>query len=111
MLKNVCSFTPDYLAHLRSISTPDALRASECIIQFPFAPTPLEEKTEEELAKTAERRKEQGKKLQEIAAKNRAEQLQRKENELQRLSALKENKGSDTKREWMVRVLIPLTLS
>ncbi|EKM83345.1 hypothetical protein AGABI1DRAFT_116869 [Agaricus bisporus var. burnettii JB137-S8] len=104
MLKNVCSFTPDYLAHLRSISTPDALRTSECIIQFPFAPTPLEEKTEEELAKTAERRKEQGKKLQEIAAKNRAEQLQRKENELQRLSALKENKGSDTKREWMSRL-------
>jgi actin-related protein 5 len=102
MLKNVCSFTPDYLAHLRSLSSPNALRASECIIQFPFIPTALEEKTEEELAKTAERRKEQGKKLQEIAAKNRAEQLQRKENDLQRLTALKEIKGLDTKREWMV---------
>ncbi|KAF9443619.1 chromatin remodeling complex subunit, partial [Macrolepiota fuliginosa MF-IS2] len=100
MLRNVCSFVPDYIAHLRSINSPEALRASECIIQFPFVIPVQEEKTEEELARISEKRKEQGKKLQEMAAKNRAEKLLQKENDLQYLTALKEGKGSDSKREW-----------
>lgn len=107
MLRNVCSYTPDYLTHLRSLNSPDALRASECIIQFPFTLPVQEEKTEEELARIAEKRKEQGKKLQEMAAKNRAEKLLQKENDLQYLTALKEGKASDTKREWMVRIPSP----
>lgn len=35
------------------------------------------EKTEEEMARTAERRKEQGRRLQEIAAKQRTEKARR----------------------------------
>jgi actin-related protein 5 len=102
MLRNFCSFVPDYLAHVRSLVSPDALRASECIIQFPYTVPVTEEKTEEELARIAEKRKEQGKKLQEMAAKNRAEKLLQKENDLQYLTALREGKGSDSKREWTV---------
>jgi actin-related protein 5 len=75
ILRTVCSFSPDYVAHIRSLASPSALRSSECIIQFPFALPVQEEKTEEELARIAERRKEQGKKLQEIAAKNRMEKV------------------------------------
>lgn len=108
MLRNVCSFAPDYPAHLRSLKSPDALRASECIIQFPFALPVQEEKTEEELTRIAEKRKEQGKKLQEMAAKNRAEKLLQKENDLQYLTSLREGRGSDTKREWMVRSFPPI---
>ncbi|KAJ3562095.1 hypothetical protein NP233_g9789 [Leucocoprinus birnbaumii] len=100
MLKNLCSFVPDYLAHVRSLKSPEALRASECIIQFPFAAPVQEEKTEEELAKIAEKRKEQGKKLQEMAAKNRAEKLQQKENDLQYLTSMREGRASDSRREW-----------
>lgn len=44
-------------------------------MQFPFALPVVEEKTEEELAKIAEKRKEQGRKLQEIAAKTRLEKV------------------------------------
>ena len=44
-------------------------------MQFPFTLPVTEEKTEEELAKMAEKRKEQGKKLQEMAAKMRVEKV------------------------------------
>jgi actin-related protein 5 len=49
------------------------LKAQQIIVQFPFNAPATEEKTEEELARIAERRREQGKKLQEIAAKARLE--------------------------------------
>jgi len=45
------------------------------VIQFPFALPVVEEKTEEELARITEKRKEQGKKLQEIAAEKRREKV------------------------------------
>lgn len=75
MLHNFCEFAEDYPATLRSLKTPANLRASERVIQFPFALPIVEEKTEEELARIAEKRKEQGKKLQELAAKNRMEKV------------------------------------
>ncbi|KAF8554536.1 actin-like ATPase domain-containing protein [Imleria badia] len=99
MLHNFCEFAEDYPATLRSLKIPANLRASERIIQFPFALPVVEEKTEEELARISEKRKEQGKKLQELAAKNRMEKLTQKETDLQYLLNLKEGR-SDNKREW-----------
>jgi hypothetical protein len=75
MLQNFCEFSPDYASNLRNLSDPLNLRLSERIIQFPFAQPIVDDKTEEELAKIAERRKEQGRKLQEIAAKSRQEKV------------------------------------
>ena len=75
MLQNFCEFAPDYMALLRTLKEPSNLRAAERIIQFPFAQPIFEEKTEEELARLAEKRKEQGRKLQEIAAKARQEKV------------------------------------
>lgn len=75
MLHNVGEFATDYPSMLRSLKIPAIMRASERIIQFPFALPVVEEKTEEELARIAEKRKEQGKKLQEMAAKNRMEKV------------------------------------
>lgn len=54
---------------------PFKLKASEVIIQFPYTLPVTEEKTEEELARIAEKRKEQGYKLQEMAAKKRTEKV------------------------------------
>lgn len=51
------------------------MRAHEKVLQFPFSAPTTEEKTEEELAKIAERRREQGRKLQELAAKAREEKV------------------------------------
>lgn len=75
MMQNFCEFATDYPALLRTLADPLHLRASERIIQFPFSTPAAEEKTEEELARIAERKREQGRKLQEIAAKARMEKV------------------------------------
>ncbi|KAH9949526.1 actin-like ATPase domain-containing protein [Amylocystis lapponica] len=100
MLQSFCEFVPDYPALLRTLAEPRALRAAECIVQFPFTLPVLEEKTEEELARIAERRKEQGRKLQEIAAKTRMDKLVQKERDLQYLVSLRERRDEESKKEW-----------
>ena len=73
MLQTFCEFSNDYSSLLRSLSDPAALSKSGKIIQFPFSQSAVDEKTEEEQARLAEKRKEQGKRLQEMAAKARME--------------------------------------
>jgi actin-related protein 5 len=75
MLQNFCEFSSDYPALLRSLSDPVALARLGKIIQFPFSQPTVDEKTEEEQARLAEKRKEQGKRLQEMAAKVRMEKV------------------------------------
>lgn len=75
MVRNVCSFAPDYREFAKSLREPDAIRQNETIIQFPFTAVVAEEKSEEELQRIAEKRREQGKKLQEIAAKARMDKV------------------------------------
>ena len=75
MLHNFCEFAADYPLLLRTFRDPLKIRESDRIIQFPFSIPIVEEKTEEELARIAERRKEQGRKLQEMAAKTRSEKV------------------------------------
>lgn len=75
MMQNHCEFTSDYPSLLRDFNDPIKLQQSERIIQFPFVVPIVEEKTEEELNKASERRKEQGRKLQEMAAKSRMEKV------------------------------------
>lgn len=102
------------------LKDPLKLRASEIVVQFPFALPVVEEKTEEELARISEKRKEQGRKLQEIAAKARMEkvrnhvtrfphrtdvrflQLLQKESDLQYLLTLRESREGSSKRDWIV---------
>lgn len=60
---------------MRKLKDPNEIRAHEKVIQFPFATPTTEEKTEEELARIQERRREQGRKLQELAAKAREEKV------------------------------------
>lgn len=75
MLQNFCEFSTDYLGQLRTLKDPLQLQKIERIIQFPFILPTFEEKSEEELARLAEKRKEQGRKLQELAAKTRMEKV------------------------------------
>jgi actin-related protein 5 len=75
IFQNLCEFSPDYTTLLRKLKNPAELRAQDKIIQFPFSAPVESEKTEEELARAAERRREQGKKLQEIAAAKRLEKV------------------------------------
>ena len=75
MLQSFCEFSGDYPSHLRSLGDPATLSRSGKIIQFPFSQSAVDEKTEEEQARLTERRKEQGKRLQEMAAKARIEKV------------------------------------
>lgn len=75
MLQTFCEFSPDYPSNLRNMKDPLNIRLSERIIQFPFAQPIIDDKTEEEVARLAEKRKEQGRKLQEIAARSRQEKV------------------------------------
>ncbi|KAH8120692.1 chromatin remodeling complex subunit [Phellopilus nigrolimitatus] len=72
----------------------------ERVIQFPFAAPTENEKTEEELARGAERRRLQGKKLQEIAAQKRAEKLADMEEWLQHLTELLDRRETISGEEW-----------
>jgi actin-related protein 5 len=77
MLQTHCSFAvPSYHSLLSSLKQPSTLTASTRIIQFPFTTLVQEEKTDEELARIAEKRKEQGRKLQEISAAKRIEKVE-----------------------------------
>ena len=101
MLQTFCEFSPDYPALLRRLKDPLQLRgAAERIVQFPYALPVAEEKTEEELARIAERKKEQGRKLQEIAARSRVEKLLQKENDLAHMLSVRERREEETKKEW-----------
>ncbi|KAH9977560.1 actin-like ATPase domain-containing protein [Russula compacta] len=101
VLHSFCEMSPDYTALLRRLQDPLQLRAVERIIQFPFVLPAADERTEEELARAAEKRREQGKKLQEMAAKARLEKLVQKESDLQYLTNLKERRAEETRREWL----------
>lgn len=75
MLQNFCEFATDYTALLRKLKDPLNMRSVGQIIQFPFVQPVTEEKTEEELVRIAEKRKELGRKLQEMAATKRMEKV------------------------------------
>lgn len=104
IFQNVCQIHPDYTSLLRVLRDPAQMRVHDRIIQFPYINPSDAEKTEEELARTAERRKEQGKRLQEIAAKQRTEKLMQNSHDLENLLMLKKEKLAIKKAEWLVRL-------
>lgn len=92
MYQETCYFSSDYESELRSLADPVKMAAMTRIVQFPYSQpvsdSPIQylitwnklitklqdvaEKTEAELAAAADRRREQGKRLQEMQAKQRA---------------------------------------
>jgi len=104
MLQSFCEISEDYQDTLRRLRDPANLRAAEKIVQFPYTVTLEQEKTEEELARAAEKRKEAGRRLQEQAAKARSEKLLQKENDLQYLIDIKDWKEKEKKSEFNARL-------
>lgn len=70
-----CYVSGDYKNELGSYFLPGFLEEKDRIVQFPFAETVKLEKSQEELDKIAEKRKESGRRLQEQAAKARLEKV------------------------------------
>jgi actin-related protein 5 len=75
------------------------LEDRDLIIQYPFTEHVVVEKTEEELARIAERKKESGRRLQEQAAKLRLERLVKKEQELEYYKSLQRKLMQESKKE------------
>lgn len=83
MVREHCYLSKDYDNELRTYLDWTGLEDRERIIQYPYTEEVIIQKTEEELAKIAERKKESGRRLQEQAAKMRLERLMKKEQELE----------------------------
>jgi actin-related protein 5 len=70
--------SPDYAADMARLQHPTAVADLDRVIQAPYSiKTAAEEKTEEEVAELAERRRQQMRNMQELAAKQRAEKVRR----------------------------------
>ncbi|RPA91926.1 actin-like ATPase domain-containing protein [Choiromyces venosus 120613-1] len=100
LMKDHCYVSPNYKEEVANYLRPETLLEKDRIIQFPFTETIKVEKSQEELDRIAERRKESGRKLQEQAAKVRLEKLIKKEQELAFLKTLQARQESDSKRDF-----------
>lgn len=75
LMMDHCYISGDYREEVMNYLNPDVLDEKDRVIQFPFVETVKIEKSQEELDRIAERRKESGRKLQEQAAKARLEKV------------------------------------
>ena len=83
-IRQYCYLSNDYVPELSGYLDWSGLEEErDIIIQYPFTEQVVVEKSAEELARIAERKKESGRRLQEQAAKMRLEKLMKKEQDLE----------------------------
>lgn len=99
MIREHCYVSKDYAAELSGYLDWSGLEDRDHVIQYPFTELAVVEKSEEELARIAERKREGGRRLQEQAAKMRLEKLIRKEQELDYFKDLQQRLLNQTKKE------------
>lgn len=99
MVREHCFVAKDYDTEIKTYLDWTGLEDRNHIIQYPFTEHIVIEKSEEELARIAERKREGGRRLQEQAAKMRLEKLIRKEQELEYYKQLQQRLSSQTKKE------------
>lgn len=99
MVREHCYIAQDYQEELSHYLDWTGLEDRDHIVQWPFTETIVPQKTEEQLAIAAEKRKENGRRLQEQAAKMRLDKLVRKEEELEYYKDLQRRLAAMTKKE------------
>jgi actin-related protein 5 len=99
MLRDHCYVSQDYNEELKDYLDWTGLEDRDIVIQYPFTEEVVIQKTEEELARIAEKKKESGRRLQEQAAKARLEKLMRKEEELENFKNLQQQITDVSKKE------------
>ena len=99
LVREHCYVSQNYEQELCQYLDWTGLEERDHVIQFPFTEQVVVQKTEEELARAAEKRKESGRRLQEQAAKMRLEKLIRKEQELVYYKDLQQRVQATTKKE------------
>ena len=100
MIREHCHVSANYEEELTRYLDWSGLEERDHVIQWPFTEHVVVEKSEEELARIAERKREGGRRLQEQAAKMRLEKLVRKEQELEYYKDLQQRLvGTQSKKE------------
>ncbi|KKA29299.1 hypothetical protein TD95_005408 [Thielaviopsis punctulata] len=102
MLRDFGYISTDYDNELAHYLDWTGLEDRDIVVQYPYTEEVVIQKSEEELARIAERKKESGRRLQEQAAKMRLEKLMQKERQLDEYkklhTMLQEANKKDTKR-------------
>ena len=99
MVREHCYVSQTYDAEMKTYLDWSGLEERDHIVQYPYTEHTVIEKTEEELARIAERKRESGRRLQEQAAKMRLEKLVRKEQELEYYKDRQQRIGAQSKKE------------
>ncbi|KAK4991133.1 Actin-related protein 5 [Elasticomyces elasticus] len=99
LVRQHCYVSQDYSRDSVAFLDWTGLEDRDVVVQMPFTERVEIQKTEEELARAAEKRKEGGRRLQEQAAKMRLDKLIRKEQELEYYKELQQKLAIATKKE------------
>ncbi|KAI0132296.1 hypothetical protein BJ170DRAFT_680183 [Xylariales sp. AK1849] len=99
MLRDHGYVSKAYDDEIRSYLDWTGLEDRDIVIQYPFTEDVIIQKSEEELARITERKKESGRRLQEQAQKMRLERLMRKEQELEYFKNLQERIANANKKD------------
>lgn len=99
LVREHCYVSQNYEEELSQYLEWTGLEDRNRIVQFPYVEQVVVQKTEEELAAAAEKRKESGRRLQAQAAKMRLEKLKRKEEEFEYYQQLQAQLQDQTKKE------------
>ncbi|KAI9700631.1 MAG: Nuclear actin-protein involved in chromatin remodeling [Candelina mexicana] len=100
MIREHCYVSTDYEQELSGFLDWTGLEDRDHVLQYPFTEQVVVEKSQEELERIAEKRREGGRRLQEQAAKMRLEKLIRKEQELEYYKELQQRGTTETKKEF-----------
>lgn len=100
IIKNHAYVSTDYASELHTFLDMENLESKDVVIQVPVDVAPEKnKKSEEELARQAEKRKEQGRRLQEQAQKKRMEKIAQNEKEFEYYSQLRDSLAAVSKTE------------
>ncbi|KAK4134364.1 ARP5-like protein [Trichocladium antarcticum] len=99
MVRDFCYVSQDYTQESAGFLEWTGLEDRERIIQYPYTEEVVVQKTEEELARIAERKRESGRRLQEQAAKMRLERLMKKEQEVEYYKDVQRRIADQNKKE------------
>ncbi|EJT98924.1 chromatin remodeling complex subunit [Dacryopinax primogenitus] len=105
IFQTCCEFTPGSLIEkVRELTDPLKLKQITKIVQFPFVAVAVQQLTEEELERQAEKRREAGRRLQETSARIRLEKLVEKENNLEYYTNLRDWRNREKRSSWLARL-------
>ncbi|EGG12911.1 uncharacterized protein MELLADRAFT_32515, partial [Melampsora larici-populina 98AG31] len=104
LVQDHCLFSTSFSDEIKKLQDPDSLAEINRVIQFPFNSVVMVEKTEEELAVQAEKKRAAGLRLQEQTARIRMEKLIQKEADLEAFFELQAWKTKESKAKYLERL-------